>query len=80
MKSTIIDKEPVHRVVSRLLEADAAVEESSDAFAAGGSAIRVVDAFVVPKYRYDPIRKQFYEYVFSFPPKFPLFYWFSKKQ
>ncbi|XP_057762758.1 DNA polymerase epsilon subunit B [Arachis stenosperma] len=66
-KSTIIEKEPVHRVVSRLLEADAAVEESSDPCSAGGSAIRVVDAFLVPKFRYDPIRKQFYEYTGSLP-------------
>ncbi|KAL4316596.1 hypothetical protein AHAS_Ahas15G0300900 [Arachis hypogaea] len=66
-KSTIIEKEPVHRVVSRLLQADAAVEESSDPCSAGGSAIRVVDAFLVPKFRYDPIRKQFYEHTGSLP-------------
>lgn len=60
VKSTIIDKEPVHRVVSLLLEAEAAVEETSDAVGSG-SVIRVVDAFLVPKFRYDPIKKQFYE-------------------
>ncbi|XP_027359268.1 DNA polymerase epsilon subunit B [Abrus precatorius] len=66
VKSTIIDKEPVHRVVSLLLEAEAAVEETSDAFAAA-SAIRVVDAFLIPKFKYDPIRKLFYEHTGSLP-------------
>lgn len=60
MKSTIIDKEPVHRVVSLLLEAEAAVEETTEA-STSASAIRVVDAFLVPKHKYDATRKQFYE-------------------
>ncbi|XP_061356039.1 DNA polymerase epsilon subunit B [Gastrolobium bilobum] len=67
LKSTIIDKEPVHRVVSLLLEAEATVEENSDASATAASAIRVVDAFLIPKYKYDPIRKQFYEHTSSLP-------------
>ncbi|KAK4283347.1 hypothetical protein QN277_000307 [Acacia crassicarpa] len=66
LKSTIIDKEPVHRVVSLLLEAEAAVEESSDAVGIG-SVFRVVDAFLVPKFRYDPIKKQFYEHTSNLP-------------
>lgn len=57
VKSTIIDKETVQRVVSLLLEATEATEETSDAAAA----IRVVDAFLIPKYKYDYSRKQFYE-------------------
>ncbi|KAK7270679.1 hypothetical protein RJT34_26009 [Clitoria ternatea] len=65
LKSTIIDKEPVHRVLSRLLEAEAAVPDDSDCAAA--SALRVLDAFLVPKYKYDSIRKQFYEYTGSLP-------------
>ncbi|TKY44872.1 DNA polymerase epsilon subunit 2 [Spatholobus suberectus] len=63
LKSTIIDKEPVQRVVSLLLEAEAAAEESSDA----ASVIRVVDALLIPKYKYDTIRKQFYEHAGSLP-------------
>ena len=70
MKSTIIDKEAVDAVVGLLLRAEAAVggdggDEGPDggAAAAAGSAMRVVDAFLVPKLRYDPIKKLFYEYV-----------------
>ncbi|KAI4352050.1 hypothetical protein L6164_006336 [Bauhinia variegata] len=66
LKSSIIDKEPVRRVVSLLLEAEAAVEESTDA-AGSGSALRVIDAFLVPKFRYDPIKKQFHEHTGSLP-------------
>lgn len=69
VKSSIIDKEPVHRVVSLLLKAEAAgaTEDSldNDGGTAGplGSSIRVIDVFLVPKFRYDPIKKTFYEYV-----------------
>ncbi|KAF3975992.1 hypothetical protein CMV_000780 [Castanea mollissima] len=66
LKSSIIDREPVHRVVALLLEAEAAVDgDEVDNEATGGpssSAIRVVDAFFVPKFRYDPIKKIFYEH------------------
>lgn len=59
----------MHRVVALLLEAEAAVDDDDvDNEATGGpssSAIRVVDAFFVPKFRYDPIKKIFYEYVMS---------------
>ncbi|XP_027924509.1 DNA polymerase epsilon subunit B [Vigna unguiculata] len=62
LKSTIIDKETVHRVVSQLLEVEADVEDSSDPGTSTSSALRVVDAFDFPKYKYDTIRKQFYEH------------------
>ena len=73
VKSSIIDREPVHRVVTLLLEAEAAVDNDVDDEATSGpssssSAIRVVDAFFVPKFRYDPIKKIFYEYVMSPSP------------
>ena len=72
VKSSIIDREPVHRVVTLLLEAEAAVDNDADDEATSGpsssSAIRVVDAFFVPKFRYDPIKKIFYEYVMSPSP------------
>jgi len=51
----------VHRVVSQLLEVEADVEDSSDPGTSTSSALRVVDAFDFPKYKYDTIRKQFYE-------------------
>ena len=62
----------MHRVVTLLLEAEAAVDNDVDDEATSGpsssSAIRVVDAFFVPKFRYDPIKKIFYEYVMSPSP------------
>lgn len=63
VKSSIIDREPVHRVVSLLLEAEAAAaDESPDAVGgSSASALRVIDAFLVPKFRYDPIKKIFLE-------------------
>ncbi|XP_057446745.1 DNA polymerase epsilon subunit B [Lotus japonicus] len=69
LNSTIIDKEPVHRVVTLLLKAEAAAEddESPDDSAAAASALRVVDAFLVSKFKYDAIRKQFYEHPGSLP-------------
>lgn len=68
MKSTIIDKEVVNGVIKLLLEAEAAVDESSDGPASNAtSAIRVVDAFLVPKFRYDTIKKLFHEYVYCSP-------------
>lgn len=68
MKSSILDKESVSRVVSLLMEAEAAAEDTPASTSGSGAALRVIDAFVVPKYRYDPIKKMFLEYVpfFSF--------------
>lgn len=61
VKSAIIDVEPVQRVVNLLLEADAA-EETFDTFASSSSsAIGVIDVFLVPKYKYDAIRRIFYQ-------------------
>ncbi|KAF9671236.1 hypothetical protein SADUNF_Sadunf12G0026400 [Salix dunnii] len=65
VKSSILDKEPVSRVIAALLAADDAVEEdfiSNGAVSSSTSAIRVIDAFLIPKFRYDPIKKQFYEH------------------
>lgn len=71
MKSSILDKEPVQRVVALLLEAEAAVEESpttsGHGSAASASALRIIDAFDFPKFRYDAIKKLFHRYVMSFP-------------
>ncbi|KAK8490390.1 hypothetical protein V6N13_076406 [Hibiscus sabdariffa] len=64
LKSSIIDKEAVHPVISLLLEAEAAEEESPSS---SHSSIRVVDAFLVPKFRYDPIKKHFFQHTGSLP-------------
>lgn len=65
MKSSILDKESVHRVVSLLLEAEAAVEESptSSGYGSAASALRIIHAFDFPKFHYDPIKKNFHEYI-----------------
>ncbi|KAL5995452.1 hypothetical protein ACLOJK_025514 [Asimina triloba] len=65
LKSSILDKESVHRVVSLLLEADAAVETNTSS--SNGSALRIIDAFVIPKFSYDPIKKVFYEHAGKLP-------------
>ncbi|KAG0467582.1 hypothetical protein HPP92_019162 [Vanilla planifolia] len=61
LKSSIIDGEAIRRVVNLLLEVEAAVDPSSSA-ASNRSPLRVVDAFLVPRFCYDPIKKVFYEY------------------
>ncbi|KAL8457157.1 hypothetical protein ACS0TY_034318 [Phlomoides rotata] len=68
LKSSILDKEPVQRVVSLLLEAEAAVEESPTTSGYGsGSALKIIDAFDVPKFRYDSIKKLFHKYSGKLP-------------
>lgn len=69
MKSALIDKDAVHGVITLLLEAEAAVGESSDGpVTTAAPALRVIDAFLVPKFRYDPIKKLFLEYVWLVCP------------
>ncbi|KAL0417307.1 UNVERIFIED_CONTAM: DNA polymerase epsilon subunit B [Sesamum latifolium] len=69
LKSSILDKEPVHKVVSLLLEAEAAVEESpmSSGCGSSASALRIIDAFDFPKFRYDPVKKLFHKYTGKLP-------------
>lgn len=64
LKSSILDKDSVHKVVSRLIESDQAVDPDCGIAgpSAKTSALRIIDAFLVPKFRHDPIRKKFYEY------------------
>ncbi|KAL1810656.1 DNA polymerase epsilon subunit B-like isoform X1 [Daucus carota subsp. sativus] len=66
LKSSILDKESVSRVVSLLLEAEAAAEDTPASTSATG-ALRIIDAFIVPKYRYDPIKKIFLEHTGRLP-------------
>ena len=54
MKSSNLDKGTIDRVVAALLEVD---EDS----APHSSSFRFVDAFVIPKFRHDPIKKIFHE-------------------
>lgn len=62
VKSAILDKETVAKVVSDLLEAAAAGDENPNTpIGFGGSALRIINVFDVPKYRYDKTKKTFYE-------------------
>ena len=61
VKSPIIEKDAVHAVVTLLSEAKAAVDDDTPNAATTTSSIRVVDAFLIPNLRYDPIKKLFYE-------------------
>ncbi|KAJ8771941.1 hypothetical protein K2173_027118 [Erythroxylum novogranatense] len=68
VKSSIIDRDPMRRVITNLLEADDAADEvPSDTYSLSSSCIRVIDAFLVPKFHYDPIKKQFYQHTGPLP-------------
>jgi len=62
VRSSILDKDPLHRVIASLTEAYDALEEDSSSDVVS-SPLRVIDVFLVPKFRYDPIKKQFHQYV-----------------
>lgn len=63
LRSSILDREAVSQVVSSLLEADAAAEENpNNTIGFGGSALRIINTFDVSKFRYDPVKKTFYEH------------------
>ncbi|PIN25511.1 DNA polymerase epsilon, subunit B [Handroanthus impetiginosus] len=64
LKSSILDKESVHKVATSLLEAVAAVEKNpmSGGCDSAASALKIIDAFDFPKFRYDPIKKLFHKY------------------
>lgn len=59
MKSSILDKEPIQRVVSLLCEAASATDDTLGTNTS--SSFSVIDAFLIPKFRYDPIKKIFCE-------------------
>jgi DNA polymerase epsilon subunit 2 len=63
VQSSILDRDAVRRVVALLVEAEEAVDAASPATISSRSALRVADAFLVPRFHYDPIKKVFYEYV-----------------
>ncbi|GJN03739.1 hypothetical protein PR202_ga21215 [Eleusine coracana subsp. coracana] len=62
LQSSILDRDAVRRVVALLVEAEEAVDAASPAATSARSALRVVDAFFVPRFHYDPIKKVFYEH------------------
>ncbi|CAL5001697.1 unnamed protein product [Urochloa decumbens] len=62
LQSSILDRDAVRRVVALLVEAEEAVDAASPAVTSARSALRVVDAFLVPRFHYDPIKKVFYEH------------------
>ncbi|CAL9111196.1 unnamed protein product [Musa textilis] len=66
LKSSILDRDAIRRVVSLLLNADAAVDPSA-ASTSSRFALRVIDAFVIPRFRYDPIKNVFYEHTGKLP-------------
>lgn len=69
VKSSILDRDAIQRVVSLLLEAESAVEPTASV-ASSRTALRVIDVFLVPRFRYDSIKRVFYEYA----PRFSWFY------
>ncbi|CAD6265250.1 unnamed protein product [Miscanthus lutarioriparius] len=62
LQSSILDRDAVRRVVALLVEAEEALDAASPAVTSARSALRVVDAFLVPRFHYDPIKKVFYEH------------------
>lgn len=65
LKSSILDKEPVQRVVNLLCEAGSAAEDIN--VTTMSTSFSVIDAFLIPKFRYDPIRKMFCEHTGRLP-------------
>ncbi|XP_078441110.1 DNA polymerase epsilon subunit B2 [Wolffia australiana] len=65
LKETILDQASVQRVVNLLLDAESVV--AADAEVSNRTALRVIDAFDIPKFRYDPIKKVFYEHTENLP-------------
>ncbi|PIA36125.1 hypothetical protein AQUCO_03400201v1 [Aquilegia coerulea] len=60
LKSSIIDKDSVQKVVNFLLEAENAIESTSSSNSK--SPLIFIDSFVIPKFRFDSVKKAFYEY------------------
>ncbi|XP_073146716.1 DNA polymerase epsilon subunit B isoform X2 [Henckelia pumila] len=63
LKSSVLDKEPVQKVVSLLLETNTAAEGlTGNGCESSAQPMGIIDAFDFPKFRYDPIKKLFHEY------------------
>ncbi|XP_068308387.1 DNA polymerase epsilon subunit B-like isoform X2 [Pyrus communis] len=63
------DKETVHRLATKLSRADAAIYDGDDDCVTSTSEPdwHIIDAFKVPKFRYDPIKKSFYKHAGRLP-------------
>ncbi|XP_038724892.1 DNA polymerase epsilon subunit B isoform X2 [Tripterygium wilfordii] len=62
------EDEAIDLLLDQLLhESPEGAVEESESMVSSSSAIRVTDAFLVPKFRYDPIKKQYYEHTGSLP-------------
>ncbi|XP_022137711.1 DNA polymerase epsilon subunit B isoform X2 [Momordica charantia] len=66
LQSSIIHKDAVHRAVSVLLGADEVGKQSPDTITST-SAPRIIDVFGITRFRYDPIKKIFYQHTGSLP-------------
>ncbi|KAL0885615.1 hypothetical protein Bca101_009598 [Brassica carinata] len=64
LHSSVVDAESVKGVINLLLGANGAEEEPTSSIA---SSLAVIDAFLVPKYRYDSVNKKFIEHTSSLP-------------
>ncbi|KZV40305.1 DNA polymerase epsilon subunit 2 [Dorcoceras hygrometricum] len=62
LKSSMLDKESVQKVVSLFLEANAAEGLTDGGCGTAADALKIIDAFDFPKFRYDPIKKLFHQY------------------
>ncbi|CAN8244283.1 unnamed protein product [Cochlearia groenlandica] len=69
LKSSNLDADSVRGVIDRLLGAFDATEEEQTATttATSASSLAFIGAFLVPKYRYDTVNKQFIEHTSSLP-------------
>ncbi|KAL4578900.1 hypothetical protein LXL04_015031 [Taraxacum kok-saghyz] len=65
LKSSILDLEAVQRVINLVREAVSATEDNPGT--SMSSSFTVIDAFLIPKFRYDPIRKMFCEHTGRLP-------------
>ncbi|TQD83633.1 hypothetical protein C1H46_030800 [Malus baccata] len=63
------DKETMHRLVTKLSRADAAIYDGDDDGVTSTSEPdwHIIDTFKVPKFRYDPITKSFYKHAGRLP-------------
>ncbi|XP_076906459.1 DNA polymerase epsilon subunit B-like [Bidens hawaiensis] len=67
LESSILDKEPVQRAVNNLQAASAFVDDDDNLSTNMSMAFSVIDAFNIPRFRYDPVRKIFSEHAGALP-------------
>ncbi|EPS66015.1 hypothetical protein M569_08761, partial [Genlisea aurea] len=67
LKSSILDKESVQKVVGLLRKAEEADVLENPTSSGSRFGFRIIDAFDFPKFRYDPIRKLFHKVTGTIP-------------